>query len=229
MDIKSFQNTFNIEFNDEQLWKQAFTHSSYANEHRGNKVVDNERLEFLGDAVLELTISHYLYDTYEKMSEGELSKFRAAIVCEESLFHFAEQLNFNAYILLGKGEERTGGRNRPALLADVFEAFLGALYLDQGLDVCLQFMQKYIYPQISRDAFSHMMDYKTQLQELVQKEKGAELSYIVIDERGPSHNKQFIVEANVNNKHKAIGKGRTKKDAEQQAAKSLYEILSTAK
>src|SRR5699024_6638706 len=128
--------------------------------------------------------------------------------------------------LLGKGEERTGGRNRPALLADVFEAFLGALYLDQGLYICLQFMEKYIYPTITRDAFSHMMDYKTQLQELVQKEKGADLTYEVIDEKGPSHHKQFIVEANVNDAHRARGKGRTKKDAEQQAAKLLYEQLS---
>lgn len=227
MNVKQLQEKYGIQFNNEQLCKQAFTHSSYANEHRGSQVVDNERLEFLGDAVLEITISHYLYDTYEEMSEGELSKFRAAIVNEESLYHFAKELQFNRYILLGKGEERTGGRNRPALLADVFEAFLGALYLDQGLEACLQFMSKYIYPQISRDALSHMMDYKTQLQELVQKEKGAELRYKVIAEKGPSHNKQFIVEANVNNIHQAVGKGRTKKDAEQKAAKLLYEQLST--
>ncbi|HLR63895.1 MAG TPA: ribonuclease III [Pseudogracilibacillus sp.] len=226
MDIKKFEATYHVSFTNEALLQQAFTHSSYANEHRTDQIVDNERLEFLGDAVLELTISEFLYEKYTKMSEGELSKFRAAIVCEESLYHFAKTLQFNDFVLLGKGEERTGGRMRPALLADVFEAFLGALYLDQGFDVCLQFMERYIYPTISRDAFSHMMDYKTQLQELVQKEKGAKLAYAVIEEKGPSHNKQFVVEAEVNGKHRATGRGRTKKDAEQQAAKSLYEHLS---
>src|SRR5699024_4910616 len=124
MDVNKFKKAMSIEFSDEKLLTQAFTHSSYVNEHHKRNLSDNERLEFLGDAVLELAVSDYLYERHEKMSEGELTKLRANIVCEESLFHFSEVLGLNEYILLGKGEERTGGRNRQALLADVFEAFL---------------------------------------------------------------------------------------------------------
>src|SRR5690625_1314276 len=135
MDVrfKKLEKSLSVRFKNQQLMKQAFTHSSYVNEHQRNHLSDNERLEFLGDAVLELAVSAYLYNRYDKMAEGELTKLRANIVCEESLFHFAEILEFSQYILLGKGEERTGGRNRQALLADVFEALLGALYLDQGM------------------------------------------------------------------------------------------------
>lgn len=221
MDVNSFENKFSLSFYNKNLLIQAFTHSSYANEHRDKKILDNERLEFLGDAVLELGISQFLYKQYKYMREGELTKLRAAIVCEESLYQFSMMLQFNEYILLGKGEERTGGRNRQALLADIFEAFLGALYLDQGIEACLQFLEQYIFPTITRDAFSHMMDYKTKLQELIQKDKGAKLSYHVIQERGPSHNKEFVVEVKVNNNVKEKGIGRSKKEAEQHAAKNL--------
>src|SRR5690625_1565644 len=155
MDVQSFENKFSLSFHHKKLLIQAFTHSSYANEHRDKKLLDNERLEFLGDAVLELVVSQFLYKQYNYMREGELTKFRAAIVCEESLYKFSTMLQFNEYILLGKGEERTGGRNRQALLADIFEAFLGALYLDQGIEACLQFLEQYIFPTITHDAFSH--------------------------------------------------------------------------
>src|SRR5690625_5179958 len=126
MDIHSFEEKYSVSFINKKLLIQAFTHSSYANEHRDKHLVDNERLEFLGDAVLELGVSQFLYKQYKHMREGELTKLRASIVCEESLFQFSMMLEFNQYILLGKGEERTGGRNRQALLADIFEAFLGA-------------------------------------------------------------------------------------------------------
>src|SRR5690625_2405219 len=130
--FKKFQQHINVTFNDQSLLKQAFTHSSYVNEHRPNLFNNNERLEFLGDAVLELTVSHFLFNCFPEMYEGEMTKLRASIVCEASLVKLAKHLEFNNLILLGKGEETTGGRNRPALLADVFEAFIGALYLDQG-------------------------------------------------------------------------------------------------
>src|SRR5699024_2326230 len=133
-----------ISFTNHELLKQAFTHSSYVNEHQKKFILDNERLEFLGDAVLELGVSQYLYQKYTKMSEGEMTKIRAAIVCEASLVDFEEGLEFGDYIRLGKGEEQTGGRTRPALLADVFESFLGALYLDQGYEKTIHFLEIYI-------------------------------------------------------------------------------------
>ena len=140
--FQHFQEHFNIHFNNPSLLYQAFTHSSYVNEHRRKPYEDNERLEFLGDAGLELTVSQFLYKKFNTMSEGELTKLRAAIVCEPSLVKFATEYSFGPLILLGKGEEMTGGRERPALLADVFEAFIGALYLDQGLDVVIEFLKK---------------------------------------------------------------------------------------
>lgn len=229
MDYEKIEDELSIIFTNKNLLKQAFTHSSYVNEHRINKIGDNERLEFLGDAVLELLVSEFLYKEHEVMSEGELTKQRATIVCEESLFHFAETLHFNQYILLGKGEERAGGRNRQALLADVFEAFLGALYLDQGVDSCRDFLNTYIFPGMKSDAFSHMMDYKTKLQELVQQIKGNSIKYQIIEEHGPSHRKEFVSEVTVNDDKVAVGIGTAKKDAEQHAAKVMLDILKQEK
>src|SRR5699024_8542055 len=153
--LEELQKNLSIMFDNPNILTQAFTHSSYVNEHQQEHISDNERLEFLGDAVLELAVSDYLYKTNMTMTEGEMTKLRANIVCEESLFRFAEILNLNQYILLGKGEERTGGRHRQALLADVFEAFLGAMYLDQGMSVCQKFLDTHIFPEISDDAFSY--------------------------------------------------------------------------
>src|SRR5690625_1505311 len=144
MNVSRFKKKLDISFTNHDLLRQAFTHSSYVNEHRKKQFTDNERLEFLGDAVLELGISQYLYRHHPQMPEGEMTKLRAAIVCEESLVDFAQDLEFGDYILLGKGEEQTGGRTRPALLADVFESFLGALYLDQGYDQVLLFLEDHI-------------------------------------------------------------------------------------
>lgn len=225
LDVKKFKKTLSISFSNEELLIQAFTHSSYVNEHQNRHLSDNERLEFLGDAVLELAVSDYLYKRHKQMSEGELTKLRANIVCEESLYHFAEILGLSEYILLGRGEERTGGRNRQALLADVFEAFLGALYLDQGMAICQSFLECHVFPHITSDAFSHVMDYKTKLQELIQKEKGNTLKYKIVEEKGPSHAKEFSAQVTVNNKINAIGIGRSKKEAEQFAAKKMLEQL----
>src|SRR5690625_2869335 len=219
MHVNELVKDFGISFSDETLLRQAFTHSSYVNEHRKGKFLDNERLEFLGDAVLELGISQYLYRENTTMPEGEMTKLRASIVCEESLFHFAQELQFGEYVLLGKGEERTGGRQRPALLADVFEAFLGALFLDQGYNSVISFLEQYIFPKITTGAFSHGMDYKSQLQELVQKYKNATIEYKIIDEKGPSHNKEFNAQVQINSEVYKVGIGRTKKEAEQRAAK----------
>src|SRR5690625_301071 len=185
MNVSRFKKKLDISFTNHDLLRQAFTHSSYVNEHREKQFTDNERLEFLGDAVLELGISQYLYRHHPQMPEGEMTKLRAAIVCEESLVDFAQDLEFGDYILLGKGEEQTGGRTRPALLADVFESFLGALYLDQGYDQVLLFLEDHILPKISSGAFSHAMDYKSQLQEFVQQTQNVTIEYEIIEEKGP--------------------------------------------
>ncbi|MFD1018150.1 ribonuclease III [Thalassobacillus hwangdonensis] len=224
-DFSTFQQQTGVTFNNVNLLKQAFTHSSYVNEHRKTDRTDNERLEFLGDAVLELGVSQFLYRQYPKMSEGELTKLRAAVVCEISLVSFAETLNFSEHILLGKGEEMTGGRNRPALLADVFEAFIGALYLDQGFDRVLRFLENHVYPKIETGAFSHAMDYKSQLQEVVQRDRNRVIEYEIIEERGPAHSREFVAHVRVQGETVGIGIGRTKKESEQRAAEKALEKI----
>ncbi|MFJ7584390.1 ribonuclease III [Bacillus cereus] len=223
--FKVFQEKIGITFTDEKLLIQTFTHSSYVNEHRKKPHEDNERLEFLGDAVLELTVSQYLFQKYPTMSEGELTKLRAAIVCEPSLVRFANELSFGSLVLLGKGEEMTGGRERPALLADVFEAFIGALYLDQGLETVWEFLKEIVYPKINEGAFSHVMDYKSQLQELIQRDGSGNVEYQILQEKGPAHNREFVSRVTLNNVALGLGSGKSKKEAEQQAAAEALKKL----
>ena len=218
MNFARLQEKIGVRFHDESVLRQAFTHSSYVNEQRGKRIQDNERLEFLGDAVLELTVSQFLYKTFPKMSEGEMTKLRAAIVCEPSLVKFAELLQFGDLVLLGKGEELTGGRQRPALLADVFEAFVGALYLDQGLDAVFAFMEKYVYPRVDKGEFAQVTDFKSQLQEFVQQDNLGDIQYRIVEEKGPAHNREFVSEVLLNSRALGVGTGRSKKEAEQQAA-----------
>ncbi|SOB92808.1 RNAse III [Ureibacillus xyleni] len=220
------QEELNIYFRNKSLLYQAFTHSSYVNEHRRKLFTDNERLEFLGDAVLELSVSKYLFERYPHMSEGELTKLRASIVCEPSLVIFANELNFGKYVLLGKGEELTGGRERPALLADVFESFIGALYLDQGLDVVVCFLERIVFPKVEVGAFSHVMDFKSQLQEMVQQSNNGVLHYEIVDEKGPAHNRTFVSRVLLNDQELGIGRGKSKKEAEQQAAQNAMITLN---
>lgn len=223
VNVAQLEKQLNVKFHNRDLIKQAFTHSSYVNEHRKDRLSDNERLEFLGDAVLELAISQYLFRKNKKMPEGEMTKLRAAIVCEPSLMNFAKDLNFGDYLLLGKGEEQTGGRERPAILADVFEAFLGALYLDQGFNQALKFLEIHVFPKIQAGAFSHEMDYKSQLQEFIQQQKNQNVDYKIMEERGPSHNREFVAKVFINDVEKGEGVGRTKKEAEQRAAKEALD------
>jgi len=224
--LKKLQKQLGLFFHNQHLLKQAFTHSSYVNEHRVHHHKDNERLEFLGDAVLELTVSEYLFQTYPNRPEGELTKLRASIVCEPSLFKYAENLEFGAYILLGKGEELTGGRTRPALLADVFESFVGALYLDQGLNMVKQFLTKHIFSKISNDGKLLVNDYKTQLQEYTQHHNMGPIEYRIVDERGPAHEREFYSEVTMDGAVWGMGKGRSKKESEQQAAAEALRRLN---
>ncbi|WP_203332605.1 ribonuclease III [Planococcus beigongshangi] len=226
--FSQLQTELNVTFRNPALLYQAFTHSSYVNEHRRKKFTDNERLEFLGDAVLELSVSHYLYMKYPDMSEGELTKLRASIVCEPSLVLFANELDFGKYILLGKGEELTGGRTRPALLADVFESFIGALYLDQGLEPVVSFLEVILFPKVEIGAFSHVMDYKSQLQEIVQQKNSGALTYEIIEEKGPAHSRVFVTRVTLADQELGVGNGRSKKEAEQQAAQLAIRKLQQA-
>jgi ribonuclease III len=214
-----------ITFNNVNLLKQAFTHASYRNEHRGEAMQDNERLEFLGDAVLELLISEYLYKRYPHFPEGELTRMRAAIVCEPSLVRFATKLSFDKYVRLGRGEELSGGRKRPALLADVFEAFMGALYLDQGLEAVKEFLDTHILPDID-NVHVLLADYKTMLQELVQRDGIGPLSYRILEERGPAHHREFVAQVMIDGKPYGEGIGRSKKEAEQRAAQATITMLT---
>ena len=224
--FESLLEQIGLSFLDQKLLIQAFTHSSYVNEHRISSCQDNERLEFLGDAVLELAVSQYLYKSFETMSEGDMTKLRAAIVCETSLANLASELQFGELVLLGKGEEMTGGRKRPALLADVFESFVGALYLDQGLDAVYKFLERSIYPKINDGAFSHMMDFKSQLQEFVQRDNMGQIHYEIVQEKGPAHSREFVSQVVLSGQILGVGVGRSKKEAEQHAAQQALIKLS---
>ncbi|WP_326717299.1 ribonuclease III [Vagococcus jeotgali] len=218
---------YQIIFKDISLLEQAFTHSSYVNEHRQLALTDNERLEFLGDAVLELIISKYLYSHFADLSEGKLTKLRATIVREDSLAMFAKDCQFDKYIRLGKGEENSNGRDRSSLLCDLFEAFLGALYLDQGVEKTKEFINQVIIPKIETGAFSHEMDHKTALQEVLQKNGDILIEYHLIKEEGPAHARIFHVEVSGGGTVLGEGSGKSKKIAEQSAAQiALNNILS---
>ncbi len=222
--FKQLQAKLGIAFANPKLLTQAFTHSSYVNEHRSAK--HNERLEFLGDAVLELAVSEYLFRTYPHRPEGELTKLRASIVCEPSLNKFAEQLNFGAYLLLGRGEELTGGRTRPALLADVFEAFIGALYLDQGMAAVERFLLSMVFSKVDTGPSVKLQDYKSQLQEKVQQIGLGSVVYQLVEEQGPAHAKRFITDVVIDGLQRGSGSGRTKKESEQRAAAEALKRLS---
>lgn len=217
---------FNLDIEIKKCYLMAFTHSSYINENRSlSKNSNYERLEFLGDATLELAISDYLYKKFPKLSEGELTKIRASVVCEPTLVKYALQLNFNNYILLGKGEEKIGGRERPALLADIFESFIGALYLDKGLDVVKIFLENTLFKEIDDSNYFGFIDYKTVLQEYISKEKLGSVRYELIDDSGPSHDKTFTSCVKINDKELGAGTAKSKKESEQLSAKEALNYL----
>ena len=225
---KALLGQFDLVFSDETLLETAFTHTSYANEHRLLKISHNERLEFLGDAVLQLIISEYLYTKYPKRPEGDLSKLRSMIVREESLAGFARDCQFDQFIKLGRGEEKSGGRNRDTILGDLFEAFLGALLLDKGVDAVKSFLYQVMIPKVEAGDFERVTDYKTKLQELLQINGDVEIAYQVVSETGPAHAKNFEVAVLINGRKSGQGQGRSKKLAEQEAAKNAFEKESSS-
>lgn len=211
-------------FQDKKLLKQALTHSSFANEQKINKWDDYERIEFLGDAVLELVSSEYLYRENPQLPEGELTKLRSSMVCEPALAYCARDIGLGKFIFLGKGEEATGGRGRESITSDVLEALIGAIYLDGGLAAAESFIGRFVLSDLEHKQLFY--DSKTILQEQVQKRGKGKLHYILVEESGPEHDKLFRVEAMVDDCKIGEGSGRTKKHAEQQAA---YQALLSEK
>ena len=220
--IKEFQNQIGYSFQNGELLLQALTHSSYANEHKMRKHMDNERLEFLGDAVLEVVSSEYLYRRFPEMPEGELTKMRASIVCEQSLAFLSRKLELGDYLRLGKGERMTGGANRPSVLSDAFEAVIGAVYLDGGFAVAREYVEKHVMQHM--DHMKLFFDSKTLLQEYVQGGDLGAISYVLLNEHGPDHNKSYDVAVQIGETRYGQGSGHTKKAAEQEAA---YHTLLT--
>ena len=211
-----FQEVIGYHFQTTGLLSQALTHSSYANEKHMKKGSDNERLEFLGDAVLEIVSSEFLYLNYPKLPEGDLTKMRASLVCEPTLAFCTRQLNLGDYLLLGKGEDMTGGRKRKSILSDALEAVIGAIYLDGGFASAKEFILKFILTDIEHKQLFY--DSKTILQEVVQASYKEELCYRLVGEEGPDHDKHFMVEAWIGEMLIGKGEGHTKKAAEQEAA-----------
>lgn len=214
------------QFQDASLMTTAMTHSSYANEHRDLHLQNNERLEFLGDSILGLVSADYVFHRYPHVPEGQLTKVRAAVVCEKTLYEVAKELGLDRHLLLGHGEEMGGGRERPSILADSVEAMIGAIYLDGGLEAARTFIMTFLPDKVDLAETGHAFrDYKTALQEIVQKNRQETLAYRLSDESGPDHDKRFTVQVLLNSNIFAEGVGRSKKDAEQMAARAALELM----
>ena len=203
---------------------EALTHSSYANEQRG-RVRHNERLEFLGDAVLSIVVSDYIFENCPEMPEGALTKLRASLVCEKSLFDFAKQIDLGSYIKLSNGERKNGGAHRPSIVSDAFEALIAAIYLDGGMEAAKRHILRFVIPEIEHHRNNSFKDYKTRLQEIIQKNPGERLEYKLVSATGPDHDKHFKVEVHLNSNVIGKGGGRSKKEAEQQAAREALELM----
>ncbi len=223
--MESLEARLDYKFNNINLLKNALIHSSYANEVRGN-THSNERLEFLGDSVLSVIVAEHIFNKFPDMPEGELTKLRASLVCEKSLCAFSRELCLGKYLLLGRGEDKNGGRERDSILADAFEAVLAAIYLDGGM----QAAKKHIFNTVLRDLKLHtdedsFKDYKTALQEIIQRNPEESVSYILVDETGPDHDKLFTVAVHLNSNIIGQGVGKSKKQAEQMAARQALKLM----
>ena len=224
--FKEFEEIIGYKFSDSGLLKVALTHSSFSNENRTAKIKYNERLEFLGDSALSLIVSRYIFENYPQLPEGKLTKIRASVVCEHSLWECAVNIELGKFIILGHGEEMTGGRTRMSILADAFEALIAAIYLDGGLDVAREWVLGQLHEAIIRAVGGNVFkDYKTTLQEYVQAAGHEKISYEVVNESGPDHKKTFIVEVFLDDKSVGSGEGNSKKRAEQSAAQQALAAI----
>ena len=211
-------------FKNKQLLKNALAHSSYANEKKGG-TTSNERLEFLGDSVLSIIVSEHIYKNFPNLPEGQLTRIRASLVCEKTLCTFSKQLEVGDYLLLGKGERVNGGAFRPSILADAFEAILAAIYLDGGMEPAKRHVLRFVQSELAHLEHENFKDYKTELQEIIQRNPEEKLTYVLTGESGPDHDKCFTVEVHLNSNVIGEGSGHSKKNAEQAAAKKALELM----
>ncbi len=221
--MKDFQEAIGYEYRDVSLLDEALTHSSYANEHGLTRIACNERLEFMGDSVLSTVVSEYLFAKRPKLPEGELTKQRAALVCEGALAKYAREINEGEYIKLGHGEEKGGGASRPSILADCFEAIIASIYLDGGFEPAKKFVMRFVLEYDS--AMENARDYKTELQEIIQQNPEERVRYVLVDETGPDHDKLFTFEVRLNSNVIGVGSGHSKKQAEQNAAREALSLM----
>ena len=222
--IKDLETAIGYRFKNITLLQNALTHSSYANERWHNSLMSNERLEFLGDSILGMLVAEFLYKTFPDRPEGELTRMRADMVCEKSLASVAARIELGRHLMLGNGEEQGGGRSRDSILADAVESVIAASFLDGGMEAARSFIEKFILVEVPVRKM-HNADYKTALQELVQQKKNQTLSYALVGESGPDHDKRFEVEVSLNGRVIGIGCGSSKKRAEQMAAQAALETL----
>ncbi len=229
--IQGLENSLKYTFKDKQLLVKALTHSSFSNELKSKNVKAecNERLEFFGDSILSLTVSEYLYTNYPDLPEGELSKVRAGTVCEKALAKFAKEIELGKYLFMGHGEELTNGRERPSILADAFEAVLGAMYIDGGISCVKTFLLPFATDEIKQILIrGNTKDYKSMLQQFIQQEQGDVLEYKLVNESGPAHDRVFETEAYLNNNVIGKGIGKSKRESEQNAAKEALALFGQA-
>ena len=226
--IKDLETAIGYRFSNITLLQNALTHSSYANERWHDSLMSNERLEFLGDSILGMVVAEYLYKNFPNRPEGELTRMRADMVCETSLAAVAAQLDIGKHLLLGHGEEQGGGRTRASILADAVESIIAACFIDGGMEAARKFIQRFVLVEVPVTKL-HNTDYKTALQELVQQKKNQVLSYHLLAESGPDHDKRFEVEVKLNGKVVGVGSGSSKKRAEQDAARVAMEVLYPGK
>ena len=219
--METLEKKLGYSFSNRELLSEALNHSSYANEHRGAGISSNERLEFLGDSVLGFVTAEFLFKNYPRLPEGDLTRMRAALVCEQSLYEVAKILELGQYLKLGKGEEAGGGRERQSILADAVEAVFAAVYLDGGMEQIRGLIHRVLLSRAP--AAEERKDYKTTLQEIVQRKIGQQLTYHMVEESGPDHNKTFVFEVRLNGEPIGRGDGHSKKEAEQAAARDALE------
>ncbi|MBQ8567937.1 MAG: ribonuclease III [Oscillospiraceae bacterium] len=216
MNFSKFEEKIGYTFKNKELLHEALAHSSYANETRKSR--SNERLEFLGDSVLSIVVSEHLFTHFKHLPEGELTKIRASLVCEKALFEFSHKIQLGEFILLGKGEENSGGRQRPSIVSDAFEAVIAAIYLDGGMEEARKYILGFIPKNLERSGAKALKDYKTLLQEIIQRNPEEKVEYVLADQSGPDHDRRFVVEVYLNSNVIGKGEGHSKKQAEQMAA-----------
>ena len=222
--LAAFEEKIGYTFKNNNLLHEALSHSSYANECKKGRN-SNERLEFLGDSVLSIVISEHLFNHFKHLPEGDLTKIRASLVCEKALFEFSKQISLGEFILLGKGEENTGGRTRPSIVSDAFEAVIAAVFLDGGMEAAREYVLGFIPKDLDKNSAKKLQDYKTILQEIIQRNPEEKVEYVLRSQSGPDHDRHFVVEVCLNTNVIGHGEGHSKKQAEQQAAKEALKLM----